>query len=174
MRYLCCETAFFGQPAEEFFEGRDILADILTMYFTDFEPESLFIAEIDGVRIGYLTGNKNINRLKKIFKSRILPAVIVKSLIAGVIFRKKNLVFFLKCAKSFFRRELFDPDFSRQFPATLHVNVDASYRNMKVGEKLIDQYCNYLRKVNIRGVFLTTVSRKGSKIFSEDGFFSPA
>ncbi|MCM8759351.1 MAG: GNAT family N-acetyltransferase [Candidatus Omnitrophica bacterium] len=170
VRYLCCETAFFGKPAEKFFEGREVLADILTRYFTDFEPESLFIAEIDGVKAGYLAGSRDIKKLKKIFKMKILPVVIIKALLTGTIFKKKNMVFIYNCAKSFFKKELFFHDFSSQYPATLHINVDSGYRNMKIGEKLVEQYYDYLRKQNTKGVFLETVSERAVKFFQRMGF----
>ncbi|MCX7705458.1 MAG: GNAT family N-acetyltransferase [bacterium] len=170
VRYLCCETAFNGRPAENFFEGRNILADVLTRYFTDFEPESLFIAEIDGISVGYLTGNKDIKRQKKIFKTKVLPQVIIKILFTGSIFKRKNLIFALSCAKSFFKKEFFYPDFSGQFPSTLHINIDARYRSMGVGEKLMEHYDDFLRRENIKGIFVTTISERAKKFFQRLGF----
>ncbi len=67
VRYLCCQTAFEGNPVETFFNGRDIIADLLTLYHTDFEPESSFIVEINGEKAGYITGYKDLRRYKRIF-----------------------------------------------------------------------------------------------------------
>lgn len=170
VRQLCCDTAFSGKPVEKFLDGRNIIADILTGYFMNFEPESIFIAEIGGKRVGYLTGSKNIRRQKKIFTTRILPHIFLKIYFTGAFLKKKNLLFVYNCAKSFFRKELFDPDFSGQFPATLHINVDTRYRNMGVGEKLINHYCRYLKKEKVNGIVLTTVSENAVRFFQKMGF----
>ena len=170
VRQLCCETAFSGLPVENFFEGREIIADLLTMYHTDYEPESVFIAEVDGVRAGYLTGNKNIKRKKRIFNIRILPVVLRKTFFKGILFKRKNLIFLLNCIRSFFRQELFEADFSKQYPATLHINIDFRYRGMGIGEKLIEHYCEHLRKVNVKGIHLSTVSERAAGFFQKNGF----
>ncbi|MDP3143475.1 MAG: GNAT family acetyltransferase, partial [Candidatus Omnitrophota bacterium] len=54
VRKICCDTAFMGEPAENFFDDRKIFADVAISYYTDYEPESLFIAENEQEIIGYL------------------------------------------------------------------------------------------------------------------------
>ena len=44
VRRLCCETGFIGNPIDPVFEDRELFADFLTAYYTDFEPESAFVA----------------------------------------------------------------------------------------------------------------------------------
>ena len=55
---LCCETGFLGEPIDPVYEDRQLFADFLTTYYTDHEPESCFVLEIDGEIGGYLLGSR--------------------------------------------------------------------------------------------------------------------
>jgi hypothetical protein len=56
IRHICCETGFGGRPVEGLFSDRELFADFLTRYYTDFEPESILVGEHGGKVVGYLTG----------------------------------------------------------------------------------------------------------------------
>src|SRR5438045_9410278 len=58
VRKLCCDTGFLGDPIDPVFEDRELFADFLTTYYTDHEPESSFVLEIDGQIRGYLLGSR--------------------------------------------------------------------------------------------------------------------
>src|ERR1700732_4802165 len=58
VRKLCCETGFLGSPIDPVFQDRELFADFLTTYYTDHEPESSFVLEIDGEIRGYLLGSR--------------------------------------------------------------------------------------------------------------------
>ena len=58
VRKLCCETGFLGEPIDPVYEDRELFADFLTTYYTDHEPESCFLLEIDGTIRGYLLGSR--------------------------------------------------------------------------------------------------------------------
>src|SRR3979411_1310743 len=58
VRKLCCETGFLGSPIDPVFQDRELFADFLTTYYTDHEPESSFVLEIDGQIRGYLLGSR--------------------------------------------------------------------------------------------------------------------
>src|SRR5467141_2995782 len=58
VRKLCCETGFLGDPIDPVFQDRELFADFLTSYYTDHEPESSFVLEIDGEIRGYLLGSR--------------------------------------------------------------------------------------------------------------------
>lgn len=49
VRRISCETAFWGKNRKNIFADDEILADALTMYFTDYEPESCFVASVGEV-----------------------------------------------------------------------------------------------------------------------------
>src|SRR5213082_3839380 len=58
VRQLCCQTGFLGTPIDRVYEDRQLFADFLTTYYTDHEPESSFVVEIDGEIRGYLLGSR--------------------------------------------------------------------------------------------------------------------
>src|SRR2546422_6638559 len=58
VRKLCCETGFLGDPIDPVYEDRELFADFLTTYYTDHEPESCFLLEVDGEIRGYLLGSR--------------------------------------------------------------------------------------------------------------------
>src|SRR5438045_8199396 len=58
VRKLCCDTGFLGDPIDPVFEDRELFADFLTTYYTDHEPESSFVLEIEGQIRGYLLGSR--------------------------------------------------------------------------------------------------------------------
>src|SRR2546423_5684934 len=58
VRKLCCDTGFLGEPIDPVYEDRELFADFLTTYYTDHEPESCFLLEVDGEISGYLLGSR--------------------------------------------------------------------------------------------------------------------
>src|SRR5205807_8739999 len=58
VRRLCCQTGVRGEPIDPVYEDRQLFADFLTTYYTDHEPESSFVVEIDGEIRGYLLGSR--------------------------------------------------------------------------------------------------------------------
>ena len=170
VRRIAWQTAFMGEPAEIFFGSREILADFLTLYFTDYEPQSCFVAEADGRVVGYLIGAKNSAQIERVFINKILFPLFLKALFKGAFFSSKNLKYFFYNLFSFLRGDFSDPDFSRDYPATLHINLDKDLRRQDIGSRLISAYLEYLKKENIRGVHLCTMSDKAARFFSHQGF----
>src|SRR6266545_4747432 len=60
VRKLCCDTGFLGDPIDPVYEDRELFADFLTTYYTDHEPESCFLLEVDGEIRGYLLGWREV------------------------------------------------------------------------------------------------------------------
>src|SRR6187397_1830310 len=58
VRNLCCATGFLGEPIDPVFSDNELFADFLTTYYTDKEPESSFVLEVDGEIRGYLLGSR--------------------------------------------------------------------------------------------------------------------
>jgi GNAT superfamily N-acetyltransferase len=169
VRQLVCDTALMGDSCNRFFKGEEVFADALSMSFTDYEPESSFVAEVNQKIVGYVLGSKDIPRLSKISGKTITP-LIVKAIRQGVFVKKENIIFFGRCILSFLRGEFFGPDFIKEYPATLHINLKEEYRGLNTGAKLIQTYLDYLRESNVRGVHLATMSDKAGRFFAQNGF----
>lgn len=56
VRSICCDTGWLGQPIDPYFQDREVFADFLTGYYTDYEPDSCFVALQDDLVVGYLLG----------------------------------------------------------------------------------------------------------------------
>ena len=65
IRKISGDTANRGKPVETFFKDREVMEDLLTLYYTDFEPQSSWVAEYEGRVVGYLTGCLNHNSWPK-------------------------------------------------------------------------------------------------------------
>jgi len=170
VRRISYETAFMGEPSANFFEGDEIIADALTLYFTDFEPQSCFVAESSGQVIGYLIGSKDAALMNTVFNKKILPRLLLKALRKGIFLKNKNILFFISFLRSLLKRELRDPDFSRLYPATLHLNIQRGFRGLGIGSQLISVYLDYIAKEKIRGVHFATISDKAQSFFMKQGF----
>jgi len=170
VREIAWETAFMGKPASIFFEDKKLLADFLTLYFTDYEPGSCFVAEENDKVIGYLIGAKDTAILKKVFDFKISWRLFLGIFTKGVLFKKKNIIFFLHCVMSFFKGEFKSPDLSKDYPATLHINLNEGSRGLGIGSRLINTYLNYLAQEKIPGVYLATLSERAKPFFFKQGF----
>jgi ribosomal protein S18 acetylase RimI-like enzyme len=170
LRRIACDTAFLGEPVENFFDGRDFIADFLTSYYTDYEPLSCFIAEVDGNIAGYLIGTTHESKMLKTFIFRILPKSFFKSIFRGVFFKRKNIRFFFWNIYSFFKGQFFQAVDLKHYPALLHINFSAEYRGMGFGAKLLTAYLAYLKSEKVAGVHLTTHSEKAGRFFVKNNF----
>jgi GNAT superfamily N-acetyltransferase len=170
VRGIAWDTAFMGKPADRFFSDRKILADFLTLYFTDYEPQSCYVALAAGEIAGYLIGAKNTAVLDKVSADKIIPYLLFKAIARNTLFKKKNFLFcwhsFLSCLSGEFRA----PDFSGDYPATLHINLKEKFRNFGIGSALIAAYLDYLKEEKIRGVRLATFSQEAGPFFRKNGF----
>lgn len=164
------DTAFMGEPASVFFDGKAVFCDALSLYFTDYEPGSCFVAETAGEIVGCLLGAKNKIAAEKIISGKIAPRLFWGALAGGVLFRKKNIIFILNVLSGIIQGEFKAPDFTNQYPATLHINVKQGYRGLNIGSRLIAAYLGYLREEKIPGVCFATISEGAGKFFSGQGF----
>ena len=170
VRRICCETALMGEPSAIFFDDDEIFADALTAYFTDYEPESCFVAEYDNNVVGYLIGAKDVGRMGKIFAGKIAVPLFIKALRRGALIRKKNVKFLFRVFLSLLKVEFKAPDFSKDYPATLHINIIKECRMAGVGSKLINAYLDYLISQAIKGVHFATMSDKANRFFRKLNF----
>jgi GNAT superfamily N-acetyltransferase len=161
VRYICCETGFMGDPMEVFFEGRDVFADMWSSYWTDYEPESCFIAKLDGKVVGYILGCTDTDRYERVFAKEIRPMLLRKALKQGTFLKRKNIIYLARVIQSHRRGEFRAPmrSIKAEYPAHLHNNIaDPWLRGNGIGKALMNVYLDYLRDRDVRGVHLGTTS----------------
>lgn len=170
VREICCATAFMGKPCANFFDGDEIFADALTGYFTDYEPQSCFVAEKGGLVIGYLIGAKDVKQMNKVFRRKLAFKLLAKAFFKGTFLKLKNLAFFSRCLSGMVKGQFRQPDFSGEYPATLHINLLPEFRGLGIGSQLIAEYLKYLKGQGVKALHFATMSEKATKFFNQHGF----
>jgi hypothetical protein len=168
VRRLCCETGFLGEPIDPVYEDRQLFADFLTTYYTDWEPESSFVVEADGEICGYLLGSRRPlrNQLYSFWQ---------------------NVSLFFKAISRYFRYNQRSRRFVgwtlthgwREVPAAprrvphFHINLLPEARKMSTTRGLMSAYLSYLYRCGekrVYGQIVTFESRRGEKLFERYGF----
>jgi GNAT superfamily N-acetyltransferase len=170
VRDIAWETAFMGESAEVFFSGKEILADFLTLYFTDYEPDSCFVAVFANRVQGYLIGSMDCRILSLTFMNKIMCGLIMKSIFSGAVFRRKNLKMIFAFFLSFLKGEFNMKEVNKDYPATLHINLRKDFRKQGIGTRLISAFEEYLKGKKVKGVYLATMSSTAGDFFRNQGF----
>jgi len=168
VRQLCCQTGFLGTPIDPVYEDRQLFADFLTTYYTDWEPESSFVVEIDGKIRGYLLGSRKplLNQLYSFWQN---VSLFVKALTRYFRYQA-NSRRFIRWTLVHGWREV--PAAPRRVPH-FHINLLPEARKMATTRALMSAYLSYLYRCGekrVYGQIVTFESRRGEKMFERYGF----
>ena len=154
---LCCRTGNGGDPIAN--ERWEIFERIWIEPYRVLLPEWSYVALADQRVVGYLTGCPDTARFaQRCFVRCTLPLLwqIAFGRHRGDAYGKqfaRQVLRLKKSAEQSFpkpiRRRLL-----RQFPAHLHMNVDAEFRRGGVGRRLIERFIQDLRPRRVSGVHL--------------------
>ena len=108
--------------------------------------------------------------MQKIFFIRIIPLLIIKALNKRIIFKRNTLNFLIHILLSLLKGEFIRPDFSKKYPATLHINIDKAFRRQNIGKQLIEYYLKFLKEKNVSGVHFGVISESAKEFFIKLGF----
>jgi hypothetical protein len=168
IRELCCETGFLGNPIDPVFEDRQLFADYLTAYYTDWEPESSFVLLVNGEIRGYLLGSRQP------FRQQVYNFCNNLSLFFRGVFRYSN---YNAASKKFVRWVLTQA--WKEVPAApkrtahFHINLLPDARQIVTTHAIVDTYLKYLHAHGEKKVFGQMVvfeDRRGTKMFERYGF----
>ncbi|HEY8899876.1 MAG TPA: hypothetical protein VIM61_05650 [Chthoniobacterales bacterium] len=168
VRRLCCETGYLGQAIDPVFEDRELFADYLTSYYTDWEPESSFVIEHDGVVKGYLLGSRR--PLRQQFYDFFLNFSLFGR--AAVRYRRYSPAtreFITWILRNSWREVPAAPRRTAHF----HVNLLPEAQSVAGTRVLLNKYLDYLNAAGEKAVFgqmVTFESRRGAKLFERYGF----
>jgi ribosomal protein S18 acetylase RimI-like enzyme len=171
VRKICADSADMGKPAERIFPDRELLADMMISYYTDFEPQSLWIAEVEGEVVGYLSGCLDSRRFLRVMIWRIAPGILFQALIRGIFLKKQVQRFLIAMLKSFklggFKRSIpFD-----KYPAHLHIDIREGFRGQGIGQGLMEKFFAQAKNAGIPGIYLTTrQDNTACRFFERTGF----
>ena len=168
VRRLCCQTGFLGEPIDPVYEDRQLFADFLTAYYTDWEPESSFVLETDGEIRGYLLGSRKPlrNQLYSFWQN---VSLFLKALSRYFHYNERS--------RRFIRWTLVHgwhevPAVPRRTPH-FHINLLPEARRMSTTRAIMSAYLSYLYRCGekrVYGQIVTFESRRGEKMFERYGF----
>ena len=168
VRNLCCQTGFLGEPIDPVYEDRQLFADFLTTYYTDWEPESSFVLEIEGEIRGYLLGSRKPlrNQLYAFWQN---VSLFFKALTRYFRYNDRSRRF-IRWTLTHGWREV--PAAPRRVPH-FHINLLPDARKVSTTRALISAYLSYLYRrgeKRVYGQIVTFESRRGEKMFERYGF----
>jgi hypothetical protein len=168
VRRLCCDTGFLGTPIDPVYEDRQLFADFLTTYYTDWEPESSFVIEIDGEIRGYLLGSRKPlwNQLYSFWQN---VSLFLKALTRCFRYNAASRRFVLWILMNGWREV---PAAPRRVPH-FHINLLPEARKMSTTRALMSAYLSYLYRCGekrVYGQIVTFESRRGEQMFERYGF----
>lgn len=168
VRRLCCQTGFLGEPIDPVYEDRELFADFLTTYYTDHEPESCFVLEMNGEIRGYLLGCRwpLLNQVYSLYQNVVL---FLRALTRYFRYNGASRRFILWALKNGWREV---PAAPRRTPH-FHINLLPNARMISTTRALMSAYLSYLYRCGekrVYGQMVTFESRRGERMFERYGF----
>lgn len=174
VRRICHRTGFMGEPADWMWRDQPSFADAFCGWYTDHEPGSAAVAELDGRVVGYLLGCRDSRRAPS-------PAVAVArhALRRGIAFRPGTAPIIWRSAadvvRDLARRRVRFRDYEVDdpaYPAHLHINLLPEARGSGAGGRLVRRWLDQLRADGVAGCHLQTMAENTGAIafFEAMGF----
>ena len=154
---IAADTAFFGEPVDNFLEDRRLFCDLFYRYYTDFESANAFVACADGTVIGFILGSLDTRRQRRRMWRLLLPDVLQGVMLSRYRLGPQTWRYGFNLLKSGLRGEYPHCDLT-QYPAHLHINIDVSWRSQGIGRRLMQAYLANLQALDVSGVHLNTTN----------------
>jgi len=138
LRTLCCDVADRGGPIENFFPDREVAADLLTRYYTDFEPDSTFVALCDNQLVGYINGCMDNRRHGLAMSWLLMPPLLIKAFKHGIFFRPEINQLLRGILKNWRRVFVYRKKSFHSYQGHLHIGIAADFRGQQVGRNLLN------------------------------------
>ena len=168
VRQLCCETGFLGNPIDPVFEDRELFADYLMAYYTDWEPQSSFVLLLDGEIKGYLLGSR-FPLLQQVYNIYQNASIFLRGIMRYKRYNAASRAFVNWILSTAWREVPAAPRRCAHF----HINLLSEARNIATTRAIMDAYLHYLHEngeKRVYGQMVTFESRRGSKMFERYGF----
>ena len=143
LRALCCDVADRGKPIENFFPDREVAADLLTNYYTDYEPLSTFVAECDGRLVGYINGCMDNRRYGLVMFWLLMPPLLIKAFKNGLFFRPEIHQMLRGALKNWRRVFVWRKSSFHSHQGHLHIGIAGDFRGQQVGRNLLKTLVEY-------------------------------
>jgi GNAT superfamily N-acetyltransferase len=168
VRELCCETGFLGNPIDPVFEDRELFADYLTAYYTDWEPESSFVLLVNGDIRGYLLGSRFPMR-QQLYNMYNNVALFLRGAVRYPTYNEASKRFVRWILTQAWREV---PQAPRK-TAHFHINLLPDARSVSYTRAIMDAYLKYLHdhgETRVFGQMVVFEDRRGTRMFERYGF----
>jgi ribosomal protein S18 acetylase RimI-like enzyme len=171
VREISWNTADKGRTVDLYFHDHEAVADVLTRYYTDCEPQALWVAEWDGVVVGYLTGCLDTHQCDRTIERKVIPKAAAGAVRRGALYRAETwrlLAAFVGTALLGGRPKV---DLEA-YPAHLHINLRQGFRGRGLGRQLIEHFRRQVQERGLRGIHLVAwgENEAGRGFFEAMGF----
>jgi ribosomal protein S18 acetylase RimI-like enzyme len=170
VRDICFATALYGQPMHSVIADRMWMTDVLLDYHFTMEPESLLVAEVGGVVVGYLAGCSDPRRQQQWFMRKKIWTLLARAIQSRQILNARSWKLLRASAQPFWYIRHRLHQYVHAYPAFLHINLDVSWQGRGVGKRLLDEFLTMLRERRILGVHISTGTTAGRVFFSKHEF----
>ena len=170
IRTICADTGFLGKPIDPVFQDRELFSDYLTSYYTDAEPEGIFVCEVNGQVKGYVMGSRFPKR-KSRFEARMLPGLVARGLWHYLTWPYNTASRrYVRWVLTRARHEvpMAPPDMPH-----LHFNILPEARTVQSTRTAVDMCLRHLwenGEKQVYGQVVTYDDRRGARLFERWGF----
>jgi ribosomal protein S18 acetylase RimI-like enzyme len=166
VRDVCYRTGYMGRPIDWQWYDRESFADMFSGYYTDREPQSALVVEIDGVVSGYLLGCLDTARATSagVAAARhiVRRGLAFRRGTAGVIWRTVGDTLVDVTRRRFDPRELeFSDD---RWPAHFHIDLLDKARGAGLGRRLVQRWLESLRDREVPGCHVQTFAENANAL----------
>lgn len=169
VREICCLTGYMGEPVDWFWRDLDSFANIWSAYYTDQEPESLFVAVRSDRVVGYLFGCVETARAPS-----LASAFTRQAITRFLLFRRGTAGFLRRSFRDVLRGTPLPPGElnDARWPSHLHINLLPEARGAGAGSALMQAWLDRLAALGSPGCHLATMAEnaKGISFFERMGF----
>lgn len=172
VRRICCETALRGQPVDPLFPDREVVADLVTRYYTDFEPEATWLAVSESRVVGYLTGCLDSGRYRWLMGACVIPQGIGRAVLRGDLGYPQTWHLAGAALRTVWLNGCHRAWPPAEYPAHLHLNLVEGFRGQRIGEQLLLRFLDHVQHTGGRGVHAAVRGENTSarRFFERMGF----
>lgn len=172
IRNLCCATGNEGRPIQEVFPDCNLFADWWTRTYTDHLPEWVWVLEDNGEVFGYILGCPDTKGHQRWFNRNVLPAIIARLVLKGLIFRPAVQRIMLLWVWDWVRERPMLGNKDRAYPAHAHLQLAPNYQRQQYALLLGQELFAALRNAGVSGIHgeVPTTNGRMCSLLAQQGF----
>lgn len=172
VRHICFVTGYMGDPVDWLWRDEESFATVFSGYYTDAEPESALVVDVDGEVAGYLLGCVDTatawDPAKVVGRQVLRRWLLLRPGTARFMWRSLADAALDAASGRLPPTRVIDP----RWPAHLHINLLHSARGCGAGSALMHAWLDRLRERGSAGCHIETLAENHRAIafFEATGF----